>query len=340
MASNRSHLSVEVLEDRLVLSTFPSLDGLAADVLRFTPLDTPSTQTPVTTNSQTGIGGFGTNFFAPSTSGLSIPGFSGFSNATGQTDPNLFGFGPVDHGIPGLTATAGPANFSQTIGATTGQSTPTTGLTQAQATVLTEFAAARLAAAQLLAVEAAQGASTTPTTTPTTTSTPSAALLAAEVFFAQLQAARFAAAVAQAQAAAAGQTGTGSSLNGLPGTATINLAALQGGNTSAGGGGVFSNNGTAINAFLPAGGFAVFPATGATGAGVFSGIGGGTNAALPANGFPVAGTTQPTLGFTSGPSVFNTGTQTASTSSTSTTSSQGGMNPFNNALAASGFSFV
>ena len=319
MSSHRSRLSVEVLEDRLVLSTFNSLDGLASDLLRFLPQTTASTQAPATTSSQTGI---------------PIPGFSGFSGTTGQAIPNLLGFGPVDQGIPGMTATAGPANFPQTTTATTGQFTSATGVTQA--TVLTEFVAARLAAAQLFAVEAAQAAATTPTTPSTTsatpTTTPSAALLAAEVFFAQLQAARFAALAAQAQAAAAGQTGTTSSGTGLPGTGTINVGA----GTAATGSGVFSNTG-ALNAFLPPGGFAVGSTGTAVGTGVFANNGGGTNAALPAGGFPVLGSSQPTQSFIFSPGGFSTQT---STTSANNSSSQGGMNPFNNALANSGLGSI
>jgi hypothetical protein len=321
MSRNRSRLSVEVLEDRLVLSTFPALGGLASDLLRFLPQDTASLRIPTGSTSQS--------------SGIPIPGFSGFSGTAPFTDPNLIGFGPVDQGIPGMTATAGPADFPRFA---TGAATPSPSLSQTQVLALAELTAARLAAAQFLAIEVAQAAAqnttpTPPTTLPTTTPTPaipSATLLAAEALAAQLQAARFAAAAAQAQAAGALQTGTTpSTVTGLPGTATINLPGLSGT------GGVFSNNGTGLNPFLPAGGFAVAPATGATGAGVFSGIGGGTNAALPAGGFPVLGRSTSTLGST----LFAPATQTTSTASNGTTNPLAGMNPFNNALAASGLPF-
>ena len=149
MASNRSPLSVEALEDRLVLSTFPALNPLAGTAQRFTN----ALQAVGYYNPLPPIDGFGTNFFNRANDpGLAISGagFAGFSSTTsntGQTNPNLLGFGPADAGIPGMTATAGPADFSPTPTTTSGQTASpasSTATAQAQALAVAQIFVARL----------------------------------------------------------------------------------------------------------------------------------------------------------------------------------------------------
>ena len=145
MQNNHSVLNLEALEDRLLLSSFPTLLGDSASGARFT---SPAASPPAETFLRP-VDGFGTSFFSNTDPGIPIPGFADFgstissSNHTSATpgipipgfpnfgstifdpnltlNPNLLGFGLVGLGIP---ARLTPATVTQTTQATE-TSTPT-----------------------------------------------------------------------------------------------------------------------------------------------------------------------------------------------------------------------